>query len=94
MAQALDPNTVFVAHLATRIDTHQFRTGFVEGLTGQTTRFSIALPATEAGVVEIVRNMTELAQEGNLTENMLRRDCGLLAGWISRQAFREERLDS
>ena len=92
MAQRLDLNSVSTAHLATQIDAHQFRTGFVEGLSGEYTRFPIKQPITENDIVEIVRNLTEIAQERWLTEDMLRHDCGLIAGWISRQAFMEEQV--
>jgi hypothetical protein len=92
MAQRLDPNIVSTAHLATLIDTHQFRTGFVEGLSGEYTRFPVGQPITENDIVEIVRNLTEIAQERWLTEDMLRHDCGPIAGWISQQAFMEEQV--
>ena len=71
--------------IAVSVSTDAFHSGLVEGLTISTNRFNIVEPVTEDGIVEIVRNLTELAQEGNLTEIMLRRDCGLIAGWMARE---------
>lgn len=71
--------------IAVLVSTVDFHSGLVEGLTTSTSRFNIVEPVTEDGIVEIVRNLTELAQEGNLTETMLRRDCGLIAGWLARE---------
>ncbi len=71
--------------IAVSVSTSAFHSGLVEGLTISTHRFNIVEPVTEDGIVEIVRNLTELAQEGNLTETMLRRDCGLICGWLTRE---------
>lgn len=81
--QRLSPTTANT--LSANISTAEFSKGFVTGLTAATGRFGINMPVTEEGLVEIVRNLTELAVEGNLSESLLRADCGLIAGWLLRQ---------
>jgi hypothetical protein len=74
--------------LVTNIDSDAFLAGFVEGQTDgiQHERFSVVDgPATEAGLVEVVRNLCEVFQEGWLTDEQLRHDVGLLAGWLLRE---------
>src|SRR5207253_7371841 len=61
-----------------------FQSGFIEGLTGDCDRWDVTLPADENGIVEIIHNLCEIAAEGWLTEDKLRRDVGLIAGWLSR----------
>ena len=73
--------------IAVRIDTGAFRTGFAEGLTGARDGYNIPLyghPITEQDIVSIVRNLVEVGQEGWLTDDHLRRDCGVIAGWLYR----------
>lgn len=41
-------------------------------------------PLTEDLIVEAIRNLTEIAVEGWLSESLLRQDAGLIAGWLSR----------
>jgi hypothetical protein len=72
--------------IAVAVNTAAFHNGFVEGLTGEYCRVRLNCPVTEDGIVEIMRNLCEIAQEGWLKEELLRHDAGLLAGWLSRQA--------
>jgi|SRR6266702_3632091 len=88
MAQKLQPLALIpTAHLSLEINTRDFHTGYVEGLTADTRRFDVRDGASEEGLVEIVRNLIEIGQEGWLNEEQLRRDVGLLAGWICRRQF-------
>jgi hypothetical protein len=70
-----------------RIFTPAFGKGFTIGLRGgvgpdDDLRFRLELPVDERSIVEVVRNLTELAVEGNLTESLLLHDCGMLTGYI------------
>ncbi len=74
--------------LAVSIDTGAFHAGYVAGMTGvgeNCGRYNIACPPTEEGIVDIVRNLCEIAQEGWLSEKQLRHDAGLIAGWLNRK---------
>jgi len=73
-----------VPAIAVLIDTPEFNAGFVEGITGAQNGFHTEQPPTEDGIVEIIRNLTEIAVEGWLKEGLLRHDVGLIAGWLSR----------
>ena len=44
-----------------------------------------AHPITEQDIVSLVRNLVEVGQEGWLSEEHLRHDCGVIAGWLLRQ---------
>jgi len=58
------------------------------GGTGRDIRgFPLHLQPNKNTIVELIRNLCEIAQEGWLSEELLRRDAGIIAGWISRQAF-------
>jgi len=58
-----------------------FETGLNRGLCGGS-RFALELPVSEESIVAIIRNLCEIAQEGWLSEELLRRDAGQIAGWI------------
>jgi hypothetical protein len=58
-----------------------FETGLNGGLCGGY-RFQLELPVSEESIVAIIRNLCEIAQEGWLGEELLRRDAGQIAGWI------------
>lgn len=36
----------------------------------------------EEGVVEVIRNLTEVAVEGELTEKLLYQDAGIIVGYV------------
>ena len=58
-----------------------FETGINGGLCGGY-RFQLELSISEESIVAIIRNLCEIAQEGWLSEELLRRDAGQIAGWI------------
>ncbi len=64
------------------IGSRPFRDGFGKGMTGADRRFDLVPPITEDRVVEVVRNLCELAADGELKESTLLHDCGLLCAWI------------
>ena len=59
-----------------------FGTGLNGGLCGGGYRFKLELLVSEESIVAIIRNLCEIAQEGWLNEELLRRDAGQIAGWI------------
>jgi hypothetical protein len=59
-----------------------FETGINGGLCGGGYRFKLELPVSEESIVAIIRNLCEIAQEGWLSEELLQRDAGQIAGWI------------
>lgn len=82
MAQTQERNSI-----AVRIDSHSFRSGFVEGLTGQRDGFPVLpvqRPITEEDVVSIIANLCEIAQEGWLKDEQVRHDAGMIVGWLYR----------
>ena len=67
------------------MQTADFQQGFETGLNGGLCggyRFQLELPVSEESIVGIIRNLCEIAQEGWLSEALLRRDAGQIAGWI------------
>ncbi len=79
---------VQVVQTAIVMSSAEFAQGYHEGWAGRDIRgFSLHLHPNEDTIVEIIRNLCEIAQEGWLSEKLLRRDAGIIAGWISRQAF-------
>jgi len=67
------------------MQTTEFQQGFGTGLNGGLCggyRFKLELPVSEESIVAIIRNLCEIAQEGWLSEELLRRDAGMIAGWI------------
>ncbi len=68
--------------------TEDFRAGYKAGRAGYaaiTHCVPLNQPLTEDFIVEAIRNLTEIAVEGWLSESLLRQDAGLIAGWLSRQ---------
>src|SRR5712691_2035799 len=68
------------------IETDAFWDGYKAGLAGGVNegmrRFRLDRPVTEETVVNIIRNLTEIAVEGRLSESILRQDVGRIVGWI------------
>ncbi|HYT34075.1 MAG TPA: hypothetical protein VEL69_03500 [Ktedonobacteraceae bacterium] len=67
------------------MQTADFQRGFETGLNGGLCggyRFQLELPVSEESIVAIIRNLCEIAQEGWLSEELLRRDARQIAGWI------------
>ena len=65
-----------------QIESEAFKQGFIEGQTETGNVFPC--PLTEGELVCIVENLTEIAKEGWLTEELLRHDTRLIAGWLTR----------
>jgi hypothetical protein len=64
------------------IGSRPFRDGFGRGMTGADRRFDLVPPITEDRVVSVVQNLCDLAAAGELTEQRMLYDCGLLCAWI------------
>ena len=68
------------------IQTAEFQQGFETGIKGRLCggdfRFKLRPPVSEESIVAIIRNLCEIAQEGCLSEELLRRDAGQKARWI------------
>ncbi|MEO8957014.1 MAG: hypothetical protein ABI396_03615 [Ktedonobacteraceae bacterium] len=67
------------------IQTVDFQQGFETGLNGGLCggyRFKLELPVSEESIVAIIRNLCEIAQEGWLSDELLRRDAGQIVGWV------------
>jgi len=72
-----------VAAISVQMESRAFSIGFAAGCTGYmdgNQQHNIQGAPTEAGIVEIIRNLCEIAQEGWLTDELIRAD----AGWLSR----------
>ena len=69
------------------IQSSSFQEGYQGGLNGYFRGVRLTEPLTEETIVEIVQNLTEIAVEGWLTEELVRRDAGIIAGWIVRCAM-------
>lgn len=71
---------------AIMMQTVEFQQGFETWLNGGLCvgdyRFKLELPLSAESIVAIIRNLCEIAQEGWLSEELLRSDAGQLAGWI------------
>lgn len=63
--------------------TPAFRDGFTQGRQGFYRVINIGNQVKEDVIVDIVRNLTEVAVEGWLSEDLLRRDVGILAGILT-----------
>jgi hypothetical protein len=67
------------------MQTVEFQQGFETGINGGLCggcRFKLELPISEESTVAIIRHLCEIAQEGWLSEELLRRDAGQIVGWI------------
>jgi hypothetical protein len=64
------------------IGSRPFRDGFGRGIRGADRRFDLTPPIKEDQVVSVVRNLVELAAAGELTEQRMLYDTGLLTAWI------------
>jgi hypothetical protein len=84
-----------VPSIAVQMESQAFSSGFTAGLTNtfcpdDRPQFDVSCMPTEQGIVDVIRNACELAEEGRLTEELLRFSCGLIAGWVSRQTYPQE----
>jgi hypothetical protein len=60
--------------------TSTFRDGFTQGRQGFYRAIKVGNQVKEDVIVDIVRNLTEIAAEGWLSKDLLRRDVGILVG--------------
>jgi len=60
------------------------REGFEGGMQGNFRSFHPTGTPTEDELVSTIVNLTEIAQEGWLTEELVRSDVGFIAGWLTR----------
>lgn len=63
--------------------TAAFRDGFTQGREGFYRAIKVGNQVKEDVIVDMVRNLTEIAAEGWLSEDLLRRDAGILAGILT-----------
>ncbi len=63
--------------------TAAFREGFQQGKQGFYRAINVGNQVKEDILVDIIRNLTEIAVEGWLSEELLRRDVGILAGILT-----------
>jgi hypothetical protein len=83
------------SNIAVSMQTPDFSRGFVCGLTGiygedDTPWFNLDRGANEVTIIEIMQNTTELAEEHELTDEILRFSAGLIAGLVMRPVQRQE----
>jgi len=79
-----------VSNSAVETNTPAFQRGYTEGLTGvkfEQRGWSVEQPITETDIVEIITNLTEIAVEGWLSDDLLRHDAGLIVDWIARGVY-------
>lgn len=63
--------------------TAAFREGFQQGKQGFYRAINVGNQVKEDVIVDLIRNLTEVAVEGWLSEELLRRDVGILAGILT-----------
>jgi hypothetical protein len=64
-----------------RTTTQAFRRGMSWGRKG-IFRGNLCVEQPEEGIVEIIQNLIDFALEGNLTEEQLRQDAGIVVGSV------------
>ncbi len=67
--------------MATQVTTQAFRRGMSWGSKG-IFRGNLCVEQSEEGIVEIIQNLIDFALEGNLTEELLRQDAGIVVGFV------------
>ena len=67
--------------IATQKTTEAFQRGIAWGKQG-IFRGSLCVDPSEEGIVEIIQNLIEFAEEGHLTEELLRQDVGIVVGFV------------
>lgn len=67
--------------MATQVTTHAFKRGMSWGRKG-IFRGNLCVEQSEEGIVEIIQNPVDFALEGNLTEELLRQDVGIVVGFV------------
>jgi hypothetical protein len=64
-----------------RTTTQAFKRGMSWGRKG-IFRGNLCVEQSEEGIVEIIQNLIDFALEGNLTEELLRQDVGIVVGFV------------
>jgi hypothetical protein len=64
-----------------RTTTQAFRRGMSWGRKG-IFRGNLCVEQSEEGIVEIIQNLIDFALEGNLTEELIRQDVGIVVGFV------------
>ncbi len=64
-----------------RTTTQAFRRGMSWGRMG-IFRGNLCVEQSEEGIVEIIQNLIDFALEGNLAEELLRQDVGIVVGFV------------
>ena len=67
--------------MATQVTTQAFKRGMSWGRQG-IFRGNLCVEQSEEGIVEIIQNLIDFALEGNLTEELLRQDVGIVVGFV------------
>ena len=67
--------------MTTQVTTQAFRRGISWGKMG-IFRGNLCVEQSEEGIVEIIQNLIDFALEGNLTEELLRQDVGIVVGFV------------
>ena len=73
-----------ITMLPVKIETTEFQKGFDTARSNEIRRFGLGDIVDEETLVGIIRNLAEIAQEGWLTEEFIRQDAGIIAGWFVR----------
>jgi hypothetical protein len=67
--------------MAEQATTQAFRWGLSWGRQG-IFRGNLCVEHSEEGIVEIIQNLIDFALEGNLTEELLHQDVGIVVGFV------------
>jgi hypothetical protein len=67
--------------MATQATTQAFWRGMSWGRQGIFRR-NLCVEQSEEGIVEIIQNLIDFALEGNLAEELLRQDAGIVVGFV------------
>jgi hypothetical protein len=68
-------------YMATQVATRPFKRGMSWGIKG-IFRGNLCVEQSEEGIVEIIQNLIDFALEGNLTEELLCQDVGIVVGFV------------
>lgn len=67
--------------MAKQVMTQTFKRGMSWGGKG-IFRGNLCVEQSEEGIVETIQNLIDFALEGNLTEELLRQDAGIVVGFV------------
>jgi len=72
--------------VAMKTESPTFREGWEVGYSGSGCfgRSFVDRPPTESDIVGLIVNLVQINEEGWLTDELVRRDAGLIAGWLCR----------